>query len=327
MNIVFYSDVNYEYQIRYLIQSIDLHNFEGLRFIYYTIGFDSDLERPDLLKKRIEIDPKKPRFEFYKPMVVHDVAKNFPGHSIFLDSDVLVGKRFDPFSLAHDEDFPLMSIGNWDMPIGFVLRDLSQPFPVFRLDDRVALKGYKETGNICEIDFDGETYSIQNEKGTFLNIKQTDFEPQIIIDYTRIMEYYRIPERTMLYVSSCFMSFNSKCEDFLLEWKSWVENEYLLARKDFYFPFQDETAINNLLWSRRVEKNLGRIFINTLDSKSLKEVESHDDIYGTNLFDDPNRFCSDSSKVQFYHGIKDPKEIALALFYLSDLQDTSIKKP
>ena len=80
MNIVFFSDLNYEYQIRALIKSIDLRNLQDIKLIYYTVGFDSEMERSDLIKKRIEIDPAKKIFEFYKPVIMLDVSRNFSVH-------------------------------------------------------------------------------------------------------------------------------------------------------------------------------------------------------------------------------------------------------
>lgn len=316
MNIVFFSDLNYEYQIRALIRSIDLHKIPDLKLIYYTVGFDSNLEREDLVKRRIELDPLKPRFEFYKPAIIYEVATQFSGHSIFLDSDIIVGRRFNVESLRNDFNFPMMSIGNWDTPLAYINRDTAQPFPVFQLDDRIALTGYRETGNICELDYDNQTYSIKNEKGTFLNVRQGDVEKLIIVDHTRIMDYFGIKKQTMMYVSSCFLSFNPSCADILLEWKSIAENEYLLSRRSFYFPFQDETPINVLLWKKEVSQNFGRIFVNTLNSETAIEVESRDTIFREKIFGNPNQFCDNSGKVQFYHGIKEPLELEKLLYHL-----------
>lgn len=316
MNIVFFSDKNYEYQIKSLIKSIEIHNVKNLKFIYFTIGFDSEMEREDLIKRRLESNPKKPRFEFYKPEIVLEVSREFEGHSIFFDSDVIVGRRFNPDLLKTDTNYPVMSIGNWDTPIGFVSKDLQSEFPVFKLDDRIALKDYRETGNVCEIDSITQTYSIKNEKGIFLNIKQNEVEPHLILDHTRVMDYYGVSKQLMTYVSSCFFSFNNQCEDFFLEWKSWTENPYFIEKRGFYLPFHDETTVNALLWKRGVEKNLGRIFVNTLNSKAAIEVETRDDIYWQNIFGDPNQFCSDSNCIQFYHGIKDPIEIENFISFL-----------
>ena len=50
MNIIFYSDYNYEYQAKSLIESIIVNVKEDVQMIYYTIGFESSLDYPNLVK-------------------------------------------------------------------------------------------------------------------------------------------------------------------------------------------------------------------------------------------------------------------------------------
>jgi hypothetical protein len=116
MNIVFYSDKNYEYQAEALIKSFLLNSKEEANLIYYTIGFESKLNYKSLTKRIFPVDVKKPRFEFYKPSIILDAIDVFGGDILFFDTDIIIGKRFDLNKLKHNNDYPLLSVGNWDYP-------------------------------------------------------------------------------------------------------------------------------------------------------------------------------------------------------------------
>ncbi len=62
MNIVFYSDKNYEYQAESLINSILAKCNGEVNLIYYTLGFESTLKYPNLIKVVYPIDITKKRF-------------------------------------------------------------------------------------------------------------------------------------------------------------------------------------------------------------------------------------------------------------------------
>jgi len=315
MNIVFFSDSKYEYQIRGLIKSLDLRNIPDMLLIYYTVGFDSELERPDLIKKRVELDPAKKKFEFYKPGIVLDAAKNFPGPSIFLDSDIIVGKRFDPDKMRNDGDVPMLSIGNWDGPFSYHHRDINSAFPVFKIGDRVFLKGYRDIGWINSLNYQDESFELINDQGISITEKQTELEPMLVFDHYHLMKYFGV-EKIYKYVLTCIISFSDKCQDILLEWKSVAENEYLLQKSHVYFPFPDETPLNVVMWKRNIDVNYGRIFFNTLYSDAAIIVETDDNIADINVQDNPNQFCKNSSDVMLYHGMKDQNEIDRMLNYL-----------
>ena len=315
MNIVFFSDVNYEYQIRALIRSLDLRDIPNKKLIYYTVGFDSEMERPDLIKKRIEKDPSKKRFEFYKPGIILDVARNFEGPSIFLDSDIIVGKRFDVNKITNVGNIPMLSIGNWDGPFSYHSRS-TDSFPAFSVGDRVSLKDYRNIAWVHSVNHHDESYTLLNDDGTYTTEPHSEFEPIVIFDHNHLMRYFGVKKSSMTYVSTCFVSFNDKCQEVLLEWKSFVENEYLLSKSHEYFAFHDETAMNVILWKRGVYTNYDRIFLNTLYSEAAIEVDTDDTIQGINIQNNPNQFCKNSSNIMFYHGMKDPSEIETMLKYL-----------
>ena len=132
------------------------------------------------------------------------------------------------------------------------------------------------------------------------------------------MNYLGVKENSMSYVYSCFMSINDKCTDFLKEWKSFCENSYLLENSQSYYPFQDETSFNVLLWKRESTFNYGRIYLNTLFCDPLKFVEESENYQG-NVFNTPEQYCDNSSNVVFYHGIKDKTELEKSLEYLKTM--------
>lgn len=117
LKIIFFSDIKYEYQIEALIESILINSKEEVSLIYYTIGFNSSLDYPNLIKKFYDINIKKPRFEYYKPSILLDAIETFgKGDYLFLDSDIIIGHRFDILKIKNDYDFPLCPCGNWDYP-------------------------------------------------------------------------------------------------------------------------------------------------------------------------------------------------------------------
>lgn len=116
MNIVFYSDYNYEYQAKSLIESILINVKDEVQMIYYTIGFESTLDYPNLTNVFYPKNDNKRFFEFYKPTIMLDAISKFGGNFLFLDTDILIGKRFDISRFNSDLDVPLFPYGNWDYP-------------------------------------------------------------------------------------------------------------------------------------------------------------------------------------------------------------------
>ena len=119
MNIIFYSDQNYEYQAKALIESIILNIEEKVHMVYYTIGFESGLEYDGLTKVPYEKDCSKKSYEFYKPSIMLDAISRFGGDFLFLDTDILIGRRFEMSKIINSLDIPLFPYGNWDYPFLF----------------------------------------------------------------------------------------------------------------------------------------------------------------------------------------------------------------
>ena len=257
-NIVFYSDANYEYQAKALVSSILVNAEDDVQMFYYTIGFESSIDHERLTKIEIPIDEKKPTgyrtFEFYKPSVILGHIERFGGKALYLDTDIILGRRFDMRFFDNNHEYPLLPNGNWIYPFAF-------------------------SGS--------ERY-----------------------DESALMKYFGVSERSMEYVCSNIISFSEKCRDFVFEWKSICDNQYLLSKKDTYFPFPDETAINIVLWKRNVKRGLGRVYLNTLEFEPLEYVEENDGIKGdpsinNGIMGSDLLRCDNSSKIMLYHGIKD----------------------
>ena len=134
----------------------------------------------------------------------------------------------------------------------------------------------------------------------------------------KFMDYLGIENRTMNYIMTCFFTYDKNASDFIEEWKSFCENEYLLKNQQSYFPFPDETIANVLLWKRRCVVNYGRRFVNTHKFTTFKLCEESNNI--KNQFIDENIYeqCEDSNTVYFYHGTKVNEETSKILDYINE---------
>lgn len=128
-------------------------------------------------------------------------------------------------------------------------------------------------------------------------------------DETRLMQYLNVPNQTMWYVWSCFYLFNHNCVDFLEEYTSLCNYQYLLKNRNLYYPFHDETPFNVCMWKRDTTDNLGFCFVNThrYDTILLCENNNIAEFTGTSHLDSFGRsweYIQNSEDVMFYHGIK-----------------------
>lgn len=321
MKVVAYSDKRYEYQIESLIKSLHLNGHDNIEFLYYMIGFESDLDYPNLTKKFWSVNEKMRSFHFYKPAICLDAIISFGGNIIFMDSDIVISKRFNPDFFIHDREYPLLSVGNWELPYYYHYVDENLPFPKFNIGDRILIKDTPQFGNIISYHSNPSefSYGIKIDELDDIQIVPENLISNLKIkDYSKLMLYYGVSRRTMTYVYSCLISLNDECEDFVAEWKSIAENEYLNRFGNEYYPISDETAINVTLWKRGVTENYGRIFVNTLYSDVIQHVEENEDISNTRIFDNPLQMCTNSSTVQFYHGMIDPDEINKTTEYITN---------
>jgi hypothetical protein len=116
MNFVFYSDSKYEYQVKNFLKSIPYGGMSGSNFYYYTIGFESDISYPNL--NLIPCDKSKTleRFEFYKPGICLDSLKRTEGNFIFVDTDIILSRRFKNTPFNYMSNHPVFCRGPIDYP-------------------------------------------------------------------------------------------------------------------------------------------------------------------------------------------------------------------
>lgn len=144
---------------------------------------------------------------------------------------------------------------------------------------------------------------------------------QIIFDETKLMEYYNVSKRSVRYQWSCFYVYNRECIDFLDEYTSMCNNQYLLKYRKTYLPFHDETPFNICLWKRNAQHSLGFAMVNTHNPETVKLVEEKhiQDTRTGNNFDELGadwEYIHDSNQVLMYHGFKDILLGKQALKYL-----------
>ena len=96
--IILYSNKGYEGMVDSFLISMKYAKCENIPVLYYTIGFDSELDYPNLTKIRWEVDPKKIDLTYYKPEILLDSLK-YSSEVCYMDSDVVLGKRFNIDSL------------------------------------------------------------------------------------------------------------------------------------------------------------------------------------------------------------------------------------
>lgn len=297
--IIILSDKNYEFQAKNLIESIIISCGYNIPIIYYTIGFESQLDYPNLICQYFEpVKEYGTDFYFYKPAILFHALNHFGGDFLFMDCDILVGKRFNIDYFKNDEDYPLLTTISHSFPIIFGPHYSNAKIwnPTLKY---IGSDGLERLA--VEVDIDGR---VTGTPGT------------IIYNEAALMCLFGVKKRSMRYVGTCVISFGEKCEDFILEWKSLIENPWIRRRGKEYLPFHEETAINIILWRRGVEKNYETIFVNTHKSEILKKVEMDPNILDTYLEDDGYTYCRNSSEVLFYHGFKDHNESQMALEFL-----------
>jgi hypothetical protein len=142
-----------------------------------------------------------------------------------------------------------------------------------------------------------------------------------VYDENLLMQYFNVKEKSVRYQWSCFYVFNRSCQEFFEEYTSMCKNEYLISRRNLYYPFHDETSFNVCIWKRGGKESLGFIFVNTHFPHTVRKVEESnivDQRLGQNLDELGSdwEYIKDSSKVLLYHGIKDKPSIDETLSYL-----------
>jgi hypothetical protein len=123
MRIVFFSDEKYLHVVRNFITSC-IPVCQEYDFTFYSVNF----YRKDLFKEFVfKIDVKHwtcntnlPNPNFYKPSILLKTLDDYPGENdfCFIDSDIVLGKRFDASKMIGDKKFelPLSPFGPFELP-------------------------------------------------------------------------------------------------------------------------------------------------------------------------------------------------------------------
>jgi hypothetical protein len=296
--ILILSDEKYEFQADYFIQSLIIQSGNTIPIVYYTIGFNSKLNYPNLITKYYpKIDIYGKEFWFYKPNIILDAIDYFGGNFLFMDCDILVGRRFSIENFVNHNSYPLLSVYPLAYPIVFG-GNIS--------DTKI------HNPTLTYIGSDGqERLAVEVDDGSLSGVPGT-----IIYNEAVMMNYLGVSKRTMDYVGTMFISFSDKCRDLIFEWCSIIENKWILSQGKEFLPLWEETALNVILWKRGATKNYPQNFINTHRAEILQMVEQSDDLQNYTIENNIYQYCRDSREVVFYHGFKDREESQKALDFL-----------
>jgi hypothetical protein len=119
MNLVVLSDKNYEYQVFNLLKSLDYAKVVPYRIYYYTVGFNSTIERSNLVKVPWPKVVDLPKYDFYKPGICLDVLKRTGGQFVYVDTDIIFSKRFSEFNIKTGLNHPCFVEGPIEYPYTF----------------------------------------------------------------------------------------------------------------------------------------------------------------------------------------------------------------
>ena len=136
--IILYSNKGYEGMVDSFLISMKYAQCENIPVLYYTIGFDSELNYSNLTKIRWEVDPNKIDLTYYKPEILLDSLK-YSSEICYMDSDIVLGKRFNIDSLFNkDIDYPFCCRG----PLEFVWVWYTRGGENFRIDENNLMDYY-----------------------------------------------------------------------------------------------------------------------------------------------------------------------------------------
>jgi FkbM family methyltransferase len=119
--------------------------------------------------------------------------------------------------------------------------------------------------------------------------------------------------RTSTYAQTGVFVFNSKCSDFITEWKNTCFLDFIFNDQVKYAPFHEETVINCLLWKNKYFNNLSQVLINipyeSNEASSLANIKRMNQALD-NVSDNGyllSVFCyipskKDINNLYFYHG-------------------------
>jgi len=284
MIIITYGNRAYEAYAYNLYRSLTLTRkdfIENYTFVYYGIGYRPNLEGTNVVNIAFPFPENPDRLEFMKPKILLDVLTKFKNETIcFIDADVIVGKRLNFKKLLENKTF--------EYPLG----------------------GHQ----YCEIPYIYTAYP----DGT-----TTYFTTNALCEYLGVnVKVYmdgnpRIEGNSCRYIQNCFILFNDKHYEFILEWNSICENKFLRSKQVHYFPYPDETVFNTLLWKYNVTETLGFIHTNCHTFDAYVRGEQSTNLNNKLLTEGHTpSLVVNNDTLMYYHGYKNTKETTKILNYL-----------
>lgn len=115
MTIVLYSDQKMEKNVELCIQSLKNKDLTNVKFIYYTIGFESSINFKNLIKHRVEMDSSKHNMWYYKPeLCLKTIDLYTDDYYLYVDSDLIFSRRFKFDYVKNEEKYPLSPYGPFE---------------------------------------------------------------------------------------------------------------------------------------------------------------------------------------------------------------------
>ena len=170
-----FSDKAYEHQAISCIRSLQPRLLDGVKIVYFTIGFTSNFSIPQLVN--IPVSKRDyPSFHFYKAELSMEVMDIFPDEQyfVFTDVDILFSHRIDFEKLKSYDAYPNASYGPHEYPFKYYIppsgemivydeTHLMQYYNVQKRTCRYVGTGFYTFNRNC-IDFIEEWISITNNK-------------------------------------------------------------------------------------------------------------------------------------------------------------------
>lgn len=269
-NIVLFGDKKYEDLSINLIESFDRLP-DNYYFYYYTVGFDSQYEKRNLTKIKIDIIGDIPHPQLYKPLTFQH-ALTIIDEFVYFDSDMLPSINFDYEKVLSSVDkYPKgVYINGWDDPHFWYYTDdgIYQTFNYKRLMEYMNIEEKSQNWSSCCI------VAINKSCKKFV-----DEWVEICMD----KKLWCINE-PIIYKGSNFSI------------KAWQE----------YFIVGEETPYNLMLWKDKLKDYFyTNSVIEPCDINSIFKTETTDIINIQLEENRKNTYCENSKNLIGYHQLKD----------------------
>jgi hypothetical protein len=288
MIIVTFADKGYEPYVKNLYKSFKVKKdfFIQDKFVFYGIDYLPELKGDNVYNYKFTQFKPVPKLNFWKPHILIDLLSKFPEEDnfCFIDADVLIGKRLDFDKLLQNKSF------NYPLSPTHNIHEI--PFCWASYPNGVTF--HHTTNGLCE----------------YFNIPVK----------AHITPITYIEGNSCPYTQTCIMLYNRKHLNFLLEWASMCEYEFLWGPDSLVnYPYQDETAFNVLLWKYNSTETLSPIYVNTHTFEAYKKGEETTELTNQDLIEGHNwSRVYDINILMLYHGYKDLAESKKVIDYIDE---------